>query len=262
MGHHWLRTIPTTREWKHVAALINAGADPDQIANASIRAAEQGFLQSSKDIGVLETLFLMLRLPHAARQPAFDEGLRECGLIVKREPTLTELIAGVSDAIDNTLSNCRHRTDLGEMAQMALVESLAKVFDAHLNQQLFDTPQTSLQQCLARYATVVQLGAFARAFFSRFTFKCLDYYLGRVTKLHVGVDRRFYNLDEQATYMEVLERHCYECALIVTRYTGEWNAKQRYEHGEVDRDLVRAYAHGAMRKMIKALRREVVLREQ
>ena len=43
MGHIRLGLLPRTRAWKEVIALIAAGADVPQVANATITAAEKAF---------------------------------------------------------------------------------------------------------------------------------------------------------------------------------------------------------------------------
>src|SRR5947209_4999423 len=141
MGHTLLGTLPRTRSWQEVVALIEHGAGAAQVANAAIRAAEKGLRKVNKDTGVIETVWLLTQLPFAAKASDFEAALDDCGLQVPDNPGLLDLAAAFSDAIDNRLFNNHGRTDLGEMAQMAAVERLVGLLGERTNSLFGVTPQ-------------------------------------------------------------------------------------------------------------------------
>lgn len=57
MGHTRLGNLPRTRKWQEVVGLIAIGAGADQIANAVIRAAEQGLMQAAHHKGLVEAFW-------------------------------------------------------------------------------------------------------------------------------------------------------------------------------------------------------------
>jgi hypothetical protein len=76
-----------------VVGLIHAGAGAAQVANATTAAAERWFTKAADDPGVVETVWLLMRLPLAAWM---DRELREVfGLVrSKLEETAEEPQAG------------------------------------------------------------------------------------------------------------------------------------------------------------------------
>jgi hypothetical protein len=68
----------------------------------------------------------LTQLPLAARSPSFTQDLRNLGVKVGERPGLMDIVAAISAAIDKHSREEGGRTDLGELAQMAAVESIAR----------------------------------------------------------------------------------------------------------------------------------------
>jgi len=253
MGHIRLGTLPRTRQWAQVVGLIAGGAKASQVANASITAAERGLDLAARDKGVIETVWLLTQLPLAAREDDFAEGLRNHGLIVPDSPGLLDVVAAVTETLDAAMPNCKGRTDLGEMAQMAAAETLTEVIGGR-TRSLFEVTPEEVRQAFAQLATVKQFSRFAKDFFARFTNKCLAYFLSRALPLHVGEGRRFATLAEQAEFSEALRIHCREAAKIVERYAGEWFSKTRWEQQGIPREAARRFTSRAMGKLLDELK--------
>ena len=100
MGHIRLGTLPKTQKWKQVVSLIAGGADVEQIAAASADAAEHGLERASQDEGLAHAFWLLTQIPQAARQANFSDRLWELGLTVSSEPTLFEIVAAFTRAVD------------------------------------------------------------------------------------------------------------------------------------------------------------------
>jgi hypothetical protein len=254
MGHILLGPIPRTREWKQVVALIEHGAGVEQVANATIRAAETGLRRAADDQGVIHALWLLFQLPLSARCPDFAQALRDRGLTVSDSPGLMEIIGGVADNIDAQMFNHRGRSDLSEMAQSALAETIAQIVGVRSDGLFGITPEV-VRANFAKLATVKQLGIIARSLFARFVNKCLAYYLSRALADLIGPGRRFATLAQQSTFSEALEKHCHEASLIVERFAGEWFSKTKHEEGDIDREAASHFAYGAVHKLIDELRR-------
>jgi hypothetical protein len=117
MGHIRLGTLPKTQKWNQVVGMIAGGADVESIAAASAEAAENGLERASRDEGLAHVFWLLTQIPQAARAGDFSERLAELGLQVSNEPTLLEIVAAFTRAVD--VREGGKRTDLGEMAQLA-----------------------------------------------------------------------------------------------------------------------------------------------
>jgi hypothetical protein len=209
---------------------------------------------AAKDDGVVETIWLLTKLPLAARSEDFAQALRDCGLSVSDAPGLMEIVGAVADAIDARMPNCKGRTDLGEMAQMAAAETLTEVIGQR-TKSLFGTTPDDVQQAFSKLATNKQFSIFAKDFFARFTDKCMNYFLSRALSHHVGEGQRFTTLSQQAEFTKALESHCREAARIVEEYSGGWVSKKNWETGgAITREDIAAFTGYAMKKLVDELK--------
>ncbi len=255
MGHVLIGPLPRTRKWVRVVELIHAGAGAAQVATAATAAAERWFEKAANDPGVVETVWLLMRLPLAARTDDFAAALRGCGLSVSDDPGLWEVVTATTEAIDRRMPNGRGRTDLGEMAQMAAAETLTAVVGGRLNGLLGTDPE-EVRAEFARLRTSKQFGLFARDFFARFTSKVLDFFLSKTLPDQVGEGKRFRTLAQQSAFEAALDTHCRETARILEGYAGDWLMKHNYEEGgDVARESAAAFTDYAMTKLTGELRR-------
>ena len=123
MGHQHLGTLPGSRKWRQVVQLISGGADVQDIAAATSAAAENQMVDASNDPAVKHAVWLLTQIPAAARKEDFASELRKLGLRISDRPTLIEVAAAMTDAVDRYVGKTGGRTDLGEMAQLSAVES-------------------------------------------------------------------------------------------------------------------------------------------
>lgn len=253
MGHTRLGDLPRTRKWGQVVGLIAGGAGSAQVANATIRAAETGLNLATEDKALVDAVWLLTQLPLAAKQKDFVAALKSVGVHVSREPGLMELVGAVSDAIDSRLPNNKGRTDLGEMAQMAVSETLARVIGEKTG-TLYGVEPADVQRALASAGTVKQFGELARHFFGRLTNRCLDYFVSRAVSLHLGEGERFPTLAAQSQFNSALEVHCHEASKIVETFSGEWFSKTNWEKKGIGRQEAAGFTHVAMGKLVSELK--------
>jgi hypothetical protein len=254
MGHIRLGTLPHTRSWQEVISLLEHGAGVEPIAKATIRAAEEELGKASKDAGVVETVWLLAHLPFAARAEHFEAALLRLGLKVPNEPGLMPLATAFTEAIDARLANNRGRTDFGEMAQMAAVETLVGTLSQKTH-GFFDAQPADVRRELGKLHAAKHFGPFAGIFFARVIYKALDYFLSRALAQHAGDGRRFTTLGRQAEFSEALETHCREAAAYARVFSGGFVGKHLAPTGEMSKAQARDFAHGAVKKMLRALKR-------
>jgi hypothetical protein len=228
--------------------LIEHGASAAQVANATLRAAEAGFMKAASDEGVVGTVQMLMQLPLAARSGDWVGALRQLGVNVDGAPTLMELVAKVTAAVDSRLAR-GGRSDLGEMAQNALAETLCKGTAKQLP-SLFSPDAADVQKAFHDYHTVKNFGSLARDFFARLTDRYLGYFLSKTLGSQVGEGRRFATLSQMANFREALSTHCHEGAKIVEQFSGEWFSKTNYQNGGVPASEVSKFTYGAMNKLI------------
>src|SRR4051794_14520112 len=253
MGHIRLGILPKTRKWQQVVDLLRAGADLEAVAGAAAEAAETSLQNASDDPAFLHAFWLLTQIPLAARGPAFGGDLRRLGLQVPDEPGLMEVTGAFMGAVDHQAREWGGRADLGEMAQMAAVESLTAAVAPALP-SLFGPEPLDVQRAVGRLAGGDRFSVLARDFFARLTRRSLDYYLSRELSNHIGAGERFRDDAARVRFDEALERHCREASRIVEEFAGGWYGKNVYQGGGLTRDIVHRFAPAAFRTTSYELR--------
>jgi hypothetical protein len=245
VGHSQIDRIPWNTEWRTVVALLRDHADAAAVARAVVDAARTVVLPLAKDRGVVEAVWHLLRLPRAAADADYPGGLRRAGLDVGGPPGLMDLLAALSDALDRAVPVGR-RTDLGEMAHTALVETLADHVGGAVT-GLYGEDPGEVRAAVAATATVARFGRLAVAYFARLVRKTLDFFLSRVLADQTGAERRFRTLSDQAEFADALRDYATQVAAGLDEYAGEWLRKaERDTGGTISRAKAGAFlAHAA-----------------
>lgn len=248
MGHIRLGVLPRSKKWRQVVAELERGADVAEIAGASAEAAESALAGAAQDPTLGDALWLLTTIPLAARGPGYAEDLEALGLRLDHSPSLFDLTAAIAGTLDEKARTFVGRTDLGEMAGLALVESLTAAVEPQLP-SLFEPTADEVRMALGRLAGGERFAKLARDFFSRLTHRCLDYYLSRELANHVGTGARFADDGARARFDAALAQHCYEASKIVEAFAGGWYGKNVYQGDGLTPDKVEAFARYAFRKL-------------
>ena len=254
MGHVRMGTLSASRKWTQVVELLEEGAATERIAAASAEAAEHSLAGAARDPVFEEAAWLLMNLPLAARAPGYLVSLEALGLPVDREPSLFELSASIAAALDTRGRTIGGRTDLGEMAQLALVESLTGAIEPQLP-TLFQAEPSEVRRALGRLSNGDRFASLARDFFARLTQRCLDYFLSRELANHVGAGRRFLSDAERRSFDSALALHCWETSRIIEAYAGGWYGKTVWQTDRLDRVAANRFARYAFKKIRDELAR-------
>jgi hypothetical protein len=82
MGHRLLGQLPATRNWQKVIALLEATDDPAKIADATSQAAKRGLDLAKRDLGVADTVYMLMKLVWSARSENFRQELSNLGISI------------------------------------------------------------------------------------------------------------------------------------------------------------------------------------
>jgi hypothetical protein len=252
MGHLRLDSLPDTAPWRRVVGLLAEGAAAAAVARATTEAALRGLALAHGDEGLVYSFWLLAHVVQAAHQPDFAAALGDAGLHVGADPDLFKLAAGFSDAVDRRLHRTHGRTDLGEMAQLAAVESLTELLSLRAA-SLFGTTAVEVKQAARALSTERGFAALGHAFFARFARRFLTYHLGRELSNHVGANGRFEAPEDHDTFLDQLTLHCQQAALIVQTFAGEWYVKHRY-HDDLTPAKAKGFTSHALTKLSDELR--------
>jgi len=254
MGHVRLGILPKSRKWNQLVNELRLGADIDQIAASAANAAEASLQAASNDPAFLHAFWLLTQVPLAARGPEFAQNLRRLGLEIRNQPGLMDVAAAISSAVDRHAREQGRRTDLGEMAQMAAVESLTALVGPNLP-SLFEPNAGEVQREIGRFAGGDRFSKLAREFFARLTQRSLDYYLSRELSNHTGAGERFGDDAARSQFDDALDRHCREAARIVEAFAGGWYGKNVYQSSGLTPEAIRRFAPVAFKKIRAELRK-------
>jgi hypothetical protein len=249
MGHVRLGLLPRTRAWKEVVGLIAAGADVSQIANATITAAEKAFSFVMKDVGYTEAVWLMTQMAIAAKKPDIHQHLAAVGIHLPPEPSLIDVTTAITEALDRRVEGSRKRTDLGMLANRAIVGAVNDVLSPKLH-SLFSSDPDTMRAALAYLGKPREFGEFSRHFFARLTNESLQYFLSKVINTQLGDGMRFATMNQSAQFNAALETHTREASVIVEKFSNEWFSKNRFqEGGDISRKTSDKFAGYALKKM-------------
>jgi hypothetical protein len=206
-------------EIQEVVEQLRLGADASAVAASAAGAAEASLQGASHDPAFLHSFWLLTQIPLAARGPAFADDLWHLGLEVPEQPSLMDVAAAFSGAVDRYTHQRGGRTDLGEMAEMAAVESLTATVGPTLPSLFGATPE-EVRRAIGRPSGGDRFSALAREFFTRLTQRSLEYYLSRELSNHIGPGGRFRNDVARAQFDDALGMHCREASRIVEAFDG------------------------------------------
>jgi hypothetical protein len=255
MGHLRLPPPPTTKKWQQVIALL----EEDQLRIAEIaqtveRAADRSLSQAVNDPAFVEALWLLLTMPIAMRDKDPASALSELGLHVTAEPTLTQIMAAFSDAIDcaRQRSN-RGVTDFSLLARNAAMSALLEMtadFEPHLWQATPEDQRTTI----ATFVSTERFGELAQRFFTNILERHLHYFLDREIPRQIGHGGSFKSVGDTDAFEAAVHKHCREATLIMRAFARDWLGANRYHR---NKDLTRKDAAGFAAHAFTKVRREL-----
>lgn len=254
MGDKRLGRLPETPRWLKVVEALADDASVPVVAAATMEAAAHGLNIAARDEGLRHALYLLAQVTLAARNKEdFAGALGQLGIHVSEAPSLFEIAGSISDAIDQRLRRMGARSDIGEMAQLAAVESLTKLAAAE-SARLYATTSEEVREAIAGYSTRPGFSTLAHEFFARLTQRYLTYHLSRELSRHVGANQRFRDPAQHNEFLRDLDTHCRQATLIVKDFAGGWHSKTNYETG-ITEAKARNFTYVALKKLRGELKR-------
>lgn len=257
MGHVRLGKLPRTKKWREVVSLIASGADVSQVADATLKAAEDAFeyVNINEDEGFNQAAWIMVQLGIAAKADDPIEHLKNQGVDLTGQTSMSGIQAAISDAMDNHLEQCGRKYDLGEIAQRALIEAISNQIKPRLEGRLFSVTPDDIRGILSEFRKQKEFSQLSKQFFSVLSNRCMDYFLSRTLSSQIGEGQRFASMNEKSQFDQALKMHCHEAAKIVEEYSGGWFSKHMYEEaGNISRESVKGFASYGMKKMTDELK--------
>jgi hypothetical protein len=223
--------LPRTAAWNQVTELLARGASAARIASATFAAASPKLGELDRDPVLGVVIVTLARVLRASSASDLAAALRDAdpGAARRAEANPIALVAAVADALE-ARADAIGATDVGDLAQLAAVEALARL------------APPSVPGSLARHEGEEAFVAIARGFFARFLERWTLAWLARELPNHLGEGLRFSTLGAHAQFREALVVELERAAASVDPFA-------RSFHRSVDPiDAARAarFAHDAL----------------
>lgn len=253
MGHRILGQLPVTRNWKKVIALLKATDSVDRIANATSQAASRGLELAKRDKGVARVAFALMKVIWASRKEQFFEELADLGISVSAQASLLDVVGAFDDALDRSLRQAGHRTDLAEMARFSAVDAMSNICRSETG-NLFGATAVDVQNALKKYATPERFGSVGQNFFGWFLYRFYDYHLSRELANHIGVGKQFASTTACQDFKDGLALYCYQTARIVKEFSGCWPSATEFREGITAENVRTKFVPVAFKKIKSELK--------
>lgn len=250
--------MPASKKWREVVqCLAEAEVDLGRLADSVSVAAEDSLSGAAKDPGFIEALWLLIKVPQAARSHDVAAALRELGIGVPADPSITDVVAGLASAIEAAQRrNPQDATDFGEMAKHAAVAALHSVYQERLP-ALWEASAEDARTTLASLSSPERFADLAQRFFSRLIDHNIQYFLARETPRHVGPASLARSVADLAVFDRAMRRHCDETSMIARTFARDWHGNNAYHLGKaISRKDVAGFGYFAFEK----IRKELVVR--
>lgn len=256
MGHTRLGKIPTTRQWRDVVGIFASAKSPSgltagsgdisQLAGATVRASANALRAGVKDGGLAFIFYFLTQLALSARGKEPREALSDLGLKLPRDPTHLDLTIEVHRVIDDHFRLANQKSDVAEIAQLAIGETLSDFFRSQ-PRDLFAASEAQLFRDLHRLGTQKSFGEVSRHFFANFMGRLLGFYLSKFV-LPGGRQRLVNSAEDLTQFNSALRHHTYQRAAIIHEFAEKWFSKTEFEKG-IDPKNTRRFVAYAVKKL-------------
>jgi hypothetical protein len=220
------------------------------LANAVEEAADRSLADALNDPGFVEALWLLLKIPKAAKSTDFATELAKIGIKVSAMPTFSELLGAFDRALERArLRSYRKTTDFSVLARNAAISALHGALQSRLP-TLWSATAEDERTSLATLITTESFGDLAQGFFANLLDRHIHYFLDRETPRHFGSESFAHSIADTIFFNDATRLHCNETAVIVRIFAKEWLGKNGFHlQKEITRDDVRGFASHAITKV-------------
>lgn len=233
MGHQRLGSPPASRNLPEIINLLVAGtASTADLVEAITKATEAALTRALKDQVFVEALWLLVKIPQAAKAESFSDALRAIGVPVPDNPTATDLVAGYDAAIEAVQRKTGGDvTDLGEMARQAGISAFYGLIEERLP-SLWEPSREDVRTTLATFVGPDKFGELSQRFLTNFSERTIQYYLDREIPRHLGPGNVVQSVGDMAVFDDAVRRHCAESTMIMRPFAKDWLGKNVYSEGK------------------------------
>lgn len=240
MGHTRLGKIPKSKKWNTlVVEMVGEGSSTlsstllseeiEEIALQTLVAAGGGLNAAKSDAGLIYVFYLLSQIALASKKVGWYDELNNIGFHLSPTDSLMDFTTEVQSMVDDYLIRNHLESDISEIAQKAVSESLMVVLEPQAH-TLFGSDLDELRITLKSYSTKTGFSNLSQVFFGRFLARFMNFYLSRITATIIGTNR-LHHIGDISVFNTSLKNHCEQSARIVKDFSGEWYSKTDYMEG-------------------------------
>lgn len=233
--------------------MLGSDASTPDIIAASAKAAERDLLGATSDPAYVEAVRLLLGIPFAARSDDFGQALRDLDLQISDRPELMDLVAAVTQRLDDVRIGSSASADLGEIAARALTATLSGTIGRELPGLFGATPE-DVQAAARKLSWSKGVAELSRSFFARLTSDTLSYWLDRTLSSHIGPERRFTDVGDKTRFDQELGVYTSEATRIIQEFSGGWYGKTLHRDGQIGSHQAAVFGAVALKKIVSEMR--------
>jgi hypothetical protein len=255
MGHQRIGTLPATRRWAEVVALLSGGAAAPDIASAIARATNSDIERIKRSETLRLVMQLMVALPLAARSRDFVTAAGEMGVEVAGPLEPLSIFSALSERLDRQVMADRDTSDVPELLRKALVEGFMAALPPARNGLFGDF--YSADECQARVASLAAPGGFSKlvtAVFGRLIELHHSHYVGRVLGDDAVLGSRTQSIRDHSGFDRALADHSRETTTIIEEYAVGWYGKAFRDNALNDVRRQREFSNYALDKLHSELK--------
>lgn len=260
MGHQRLGILPATKAWREIVAYIaNGNVSVGALTGFVLDACDKSFEVASDDPAFKEALYLLCKIPMAAKAENLQVSLKELGIDVPSNPTRTDIVVGFDQAIEKIQhSNTKGITDLSELAKnagAAVLNTLLAKPPPPPQLELWGEAKSGTHMILREAATPDGFCDLAQSFFATFGKNNIEYFVSRELPRHLGQSGFCQSIPDMLLFEQNNTQHNNEASMIMRTFAREWYAKANYhEKKKLSQKDVAGFASVAITKMRKEYR--------
>ena len=256
MGHTRIGRLNRSMAWKEVIGLFCAGADFDQIAQATLKAASEGFNEKrlSEDAGYQKAVWLLVQMGIAGQSGDFIKHMCNCGIELSNNPSKQELNARLAAAVEDAAWDGGMKSDLAEFARQALSNAVTSAVEKNKEGELPNMPHKEDIDVFRKFGSKADFAHINQVFASEIMSRGLLSYLTQLLPNMVGRENRVLSTHELNHAYNSIEQHCYETGIVQKDYANEWMGKHQYKLNDMSDARIVKHGNFLVKKMIKALK--------
>lgn len=217
-----------------------------------MEASAKAVKAAKADGAVAQVFYLMTQLALAARRPDLAQALAKLDIHLTDGASHLDLTVEIHRVLDERLLESGRRTDVGEMAQLAMGEALASYLRTQ-PRDMFADAAGQVRRDLQGLGTQKAFGQLSHEFFGGFVARLLGFNLSRLVRTGDG-QSLIGDVGDLSRFNAELRHHSRQRAEIVRDFAAKWFSKREFQEG-IGPDNAKRFVSHALKKLEAEFRR-------